>query len=279
MPKRLDLLGMKFGRLTVLEKAPTRIYGKTMWRCRCDCGTKGVYVGTRLTRGTTTSCGCKWKEYVKDISNQRFGRLVTLDTYEKGSDGKIYWDCVCDCGRRVKIAGAQLRSGGSKSCGCAGKEAIAKFNRETKRTHGGSKTRLYGVWLNMIERCEREQSDSFQNYGGRGIKVCPEWHDFATFRDWAVLAGYDENAPRGECTIDRIDVNGNYCPENCRWANVKTQSNNRRNNRMIEHNGEVKTLSEWVDIYGTSYKLVLDRLGLGWDFERALTAPKRGCCQ
>lgn len=120
-----------------------------------------------------------------------------------------------------------------------------------KKNHGYSKTRLYGVWIAMKRRCYNPNVEQYKNYGARGIKMCDAWkHDFIAFRKWAIQNGYDEAAKFGECTIDRIDTNGDYKPENCRWVNLKTQENNRLNNRKIKIGTETKTLSEWEDYSG-----------------------------
>ena len=138
--------------------------------------------------------------------------------------------------------------------------------------HGGVGTRLYRIYRNMIERCYYANNDHYARYGGRGISVCDEWQrSFASFRAWAMATGYSD-----KLTLDRIDYNGNYEPENCRWLSMKEQSNNKRNNRYVEYNGEVHTVSEWADIIGVKYPTLAARLGrLGWSVERALTTRPR----
>ena len=118
---------------------------------------------------------------------------------------------------------------GIKSCGCLLKKA-----GERTYKHGESKSKLFKVWINMKERCENRNNEHFSNYGGRGIKVCSEWQEFIPFMEWSYAAGYDENAKNRECTLDRIDVNEDYCPDNCRWANMKVQSRNRRNTIIVD---------------------------------------------
>lgn len=235
MPKPIDLTGQKFGRLSVIERAPNNKDGRTMWKCRCDCGNERIIMGKSLRNGHTQSCGCLNREitsnnFVIDRVGERFGRLVVLSRAEDyiAPNGKkhIRWKCLCDCGKETVVDVCQLAQGHTKSCGCLHSELLRAGNIK----HGGCYDRLYKVYANMKNRCYNQNSNDYQYYGARGIEICTEWlDDYATFKKWAYANGYNDNAQHGQCTIDRIDVNGNYEPSNCRWVSMSIQSKNRRN--------------------------------------------------
>lgn len=186
-----------------------------------------------------------------DLTGKKFGRLTFIEYAGNNRRNRALWKCVCDCGNVTVARADALKSGDKQSCGCLNSENKSKWCKERNTIHGMAHTRLYTVWCDMRRRCNNEKTPEYKNYGGRGIKVCAEWdRDFGAFYCWAMANGYDETAKRGECTIDRIDVNGNYCPENCRFVDSMIQAGNKRNNRMIEHNGEVKTQAEWARFYG-----------------------------
>ena len=187
---------------------------------------------------------------------------------ERDSSGDAMFLCRCDCGTEKKIkAGNVLKY---KSCGCMRYKLIAE--KATK--HGHSKSRLYNVWSTMKSRCFYEKNRSYKNYGGRGITVCPEWaNDFAAFEKWSYENGFDENATRKECTIERIDPNGNYEPSNCTWKNMKEQCNNKRNNHILTYKGETHTISEWAEKLGIKTSSLITRVHLGWSVERILGEP------
>ena len=137
--------------------------------------------------------------------------------------------------------------------------------------HGCTNTRLFHIWQHMKARCNCPTNKAYGDYGGRGITVCPEWNDFLSFKEWAENNGYSDSL-----TIDRIDNNKGYYPENCRWTDFYVQSNNRRYNHLVEYKGEIKTLAQWAIIADLPKTTLYNRLEvLGWSVERALTTPRR----
>ena len=201
-----------------------------------------------------------------DLTGQRFGRLLVVQ--RDYSRERVHWICHCDCGKTKSVSAACLRSGSTRSCGCLHDEVSRKRNKWKK--HGGSDTRLYHVWQSMKDRCYNENTAKYPNYGGRGIVVCDEWkNDFGAFQDWALPHGYNDGL-----TIDRIDANGPYSPDNCRWATQKEQQNNRTNNHLLTYNGKTQTLTQWAAETGINEMALSSRINkLHWSTERALTEP------
>ena len=205
-----------------------------------------------------------------NLTGKRFGKLVVIKTAGKTKNGAYLWQCKCDCGNEIIANVGNLKNGHTKSCGCLRVDRCkTNFTK-----HGLEHTRLYGIWSDMRLRCYDEKNIAYHRYGGRGITICDEWkNDVKAFYDWATENGYKDSL-----TIDRIDNDGNYCPENCRWATVKEQASNRRSNILVTHNGKTQTMKKWANEVGTPYKVVWARMQkLGWSAERALTEPvKKG---
>lgn len=189
---------------------------------------------------------------VKDLTGRKFGRLTAL-SYHKGSrQKKAKWLCKCICGNTVLVDTFKLISGHTKSCGCLQRERASLANKK----HGLRNTRIYKTWCNMKSRCFNKNHSDYYNYGGRGITVCDEWkNDFKAFYDWAISNGY-----RDDLTIDRIDVNGNYEPNNCRWETNYTQALNKNNTVKIKWYGELRPLKEICNLYNVDYFKAYDVL-------------------
>lgn len=174
---------------------------------------------------------------------------------------RYLWECQCDCGNTTIVYPQQMITGRQKACRC-GKSVTF---HEMHYKHGGAGTRLYEIWCSMKKRCNNPHARNYARYGGRGITVCSEWEQFEPFRDWALSVGYAE-----ALTLERKDVNGNYCPENCTWIPQKRQARNRTSNKNIQINGETHTLVEWCEIRKLNYSTVYSRIRRGATPEVAL---------
>lgn len=205
---------------------------------------------------------------LNDLTGKRFGMWSVIERADNDSYGKARWKCICDCGNVSIVSSGNLISGKSKCCGCERKAKTIKISTK----HGMCHERIYRIYRGMVSRCNNKNNYSFKNYGGRGISVCDNWlgdSGFENFYKWSIENGYSE-----ELTIDRIDVNGNYEPDNCRWTTVNQQANNMRTNRVYVFNNESHTLSEWAKISGINYLTLRSRIDdLGWEFKKALTEP------
>lgn len=204
---------------------------------------------------------------LNELTGKKYGRLTVLERSGSTAQNKASWRCRCDCGNEVIVVGSHLLNGNTQSCGCYKSDRTS----ERKRSHGKSRTRLYHIWKNMRQRCGNPHKPDYLYYGGRGIIVDERWEDYSSFEKWAVENGY-----RDDLTIDRINVNGNYCPENCRWVSMTEQARNMSKNRIITYNGESHCLAEWAEILGISAKVLGQRVNrYGWSVERAFTTPVR----
>lgn len=202
-----------------------------------------------------------------NLREMRFGRLIAKEPTENRGCGKVIWRCVCDCGKDAYVLNYNLLSGHTLSCGCLKKERL----KEASTTHGMTKSRLYRTWRHMIERCQNPNIRNYANYGGRGITVCETWQDFSVFAKWALENGYNSTL-----TIERIDNNKGYSPDNCRWATHFEQASNKRSNHLYTMNGETDTITNWARRCGIAPELVFCRLYDGWSEYEALTIPKGG---
>ena len=204
----------------------------------------------------------------QDLSGLRFGRLQVIKLGDFYVDGcgtrRRKWICKCDCGNTCEVLSSPLKSGRTKSCGCL-------IHESSNSTHNLSGTRLYRIWQAMKNRCFNSKCPYYKHYGGRGIAVCEEWkNNFEMFYEWAMANGYKE-----DLTIDRINNDGGYEPNNCRWATRKQQQLNRRNIKFLSFNGKTLTQKEWGLELGGGVSLVENRLLSGWSLEEALSTPVR----
>lgn len=205
------------------------------------------------------------------MTGRKFGKLTALHPNGRNKHNHLLWKCRCECGNEKNILSFSLTGGGTKSCGCWQRESMQISPRNYKHGHSYHENRshLYGVWAAMLSRTSATSPTSGKNYYDRGIRHCEEWEDFMIFKDWAESNGYEEHL-----TIDRIDNDGDYEPDNCRWTTKQMQARNRRTNRWITVGDETKVLAEWCEIYNIAHNTVLNRINdLGWSEEDAVTTP------
>jgi hypothetical protein len=184
---------------------------------------------------------------------QRFTRLLTISQIDENT-----WQCLCDCGVILNVSCKSLLTEERKSCGCLRKDR----QRESVLKHGESKTPIYIVWDGMRQRCLNPNHMHYSSYGGRGITICKDWENVLVFKSWVESTGYVKGA-----TLDRIDNNQGYFPENCRWATRKDQANNRRNTRYVTYKGETKTIAQWADQFKVCWETMAYRVKHGVDLE------------
>jgi hypothetical protein len=207
------------------------------------------------------------------LTGQKFGRLTVAGFSHINKHQKSYWNCVCECGNKSVVCGGSLVYGHIKSCGCLQKEKIIKTNI----THNLSRDRFYKIYFSIKNRCLNKKDKNYNNYGGRGIKVCTRWlKSFENFRD-DMYPSYLEHIKKfgkKQTTIDRTRNNGNYCKNNCSWENYTIQENNKRNNHLIKFNGKEMTMSEWAKELNISYTVLRSRINrFKWSIKDALTIP------
>lgn len=197
-----------------------------------------------------------------DISGIKYGRLL-VESFNGRKNSQSYWNCVCDCGNNCVINGAKIKNGHTKSCGCLLKEERGKKSI----THGRSHTPEHNVWMAMKSRCYNQKNKSYTDYGERGVIMCERWLGKDGFINFLYDMG---ERPSNKHEIEREDNNGIYDPQNCSWQLRKKQANNKRSNRVIEFNGESKTMAQWAEKFGISGHTIGKRLKRGWPVDRAI---------
>lgn len=257
----LDITGQRFGRLTVVDVAHR--VGGVHWNCTCDCGGVKVAHGPKLKQGQVRSCGCLTHDTTIrksfDLTGHRFGSLVVqhLMPERLGRKKERAWMCFCDCGNKRVVSTKNLRRGSTTSCGCG--------YVNPQKTHGMSRIPEYSIWCSMRRRCTDPTNSRWHTHGGRGIKVCDRWLSFENF---ITDMGH---RPARSLSIERVDNDGDYTPENCVWATDREQAENRRTTIQIEINGKVQSLKAWCRDLGLPYLRTWKRLIMrGWSLERAL---------
>ena len=191
---------------------------------------------------------------IKDYSNKKYGKLIVKYAFRDKLKNKTMAFCECECGKTKIISMGNLQSGKTKSCGCGHKK------------HHQTNTRLYNIWKGIKQRCYNKNNQAYKYYGKRNIIMCDIWkNDFISFMEWALENGYEKNL-----TIDRIDVNGNYCPENCRWITSAQQNTNKRTYKKIFYENELYSAKEFSKKFGIKYRTLMWRLNQNWDVENLL---------
>lgn len=263
-----EYIGKRYGKLVVKEVSHTNKKGIPVAICCCDCGSKHFQCSIdKLESGKIKSCQC---ESIRDLTGQRFGRLMVVKIADKSEWKSLYgkkrvsWICKCDCGNQViKRTHDLCYSKCSPSCGCISKE----------KQHFACKSPIHRTWDTMLMRCYNKNRVQYYLYGGRGIKVCDDWlgsnpKGFSNFYDWAMNNGYkEEKLPNGrnKWTLDRIDSDKDYCPENCRWVTNAEQQRNKRINKEFEYDGITKTMLSWCQQYKLVWTDYYKLLRLGYD--------------
>lgn len=265
-----EYFGQKFGALTIIDYIPrTSKKERLKVKCLCDCGNECVRIFKEVRSGHTTTCGCRrtrYKDYHDDFIGQKFNRLTIIGYDGITNDHKMLAKCKCDCGNIHIATLKDVKNGHIKSCGCLQKEIARNRFLIDNRTN----ERLYTIYVNMKARCYNVDSPNYKHYGGRGIIICKEWlNDYTTFKTWSLNNGYNDNL-----SIDRINVNGNYEPSNCRWTTQLVQGNNKRNTIRLTYNNQTHTITEWADILHINRSLIASRYYKNLPIEKILYQGK-----
>ena len=265
-----EYFGQKFGALTIIDYVPrTSKKERLKVKCLCDCGNECIRIFKEVRSGHTTTCGCRmtrFEDYHNSFIGQKYNKLTILGYEGVNKNQDAIAKCKCDCGNIHNIPLKHVINGIVKSCGCLQKEIA----RNRFIIDGRTTERLYNIYMNMKARCYNINNIDYKNYGGRGITICKEWlDDYTTFKKWSLENNYNDNL-----SIDRIDVNGNYEPNNCRWTTQIVQCNNRRNTIKITYNNQTHTITEWAEIFNIDRKLIASRYRRGLPLEKVFYQDK-----
>ena len=266
--KKPDLTGQKFGNYTVIRKVESPD-NRSRWLCECKCGKQKIIPTCVLRSGKVKQCvKCHNKERaindLEDFSGKKIDKLLVIRPIDVSNDPNYpkstAWECLCDCGNITIKTPNQLRKNMHLNCGC-----------DIGHKDGRSAERLYGIFRGMHYRCENPQNDAYKWYGAKGISVCEEWSGYDgydNFKEWALNNGYSDNL-----SIDRIDFNGDYKPNNCRWADFSIQANNTSRNIFLTYKGKTKTMTQWAKELGLTVATIRGRLKYSDDIDKILSTP------
>jgi len=252
MAKYENLAGQKFGLLTMQEYVGKNKYRQARWTALCDCGNTCTVTGTKAKSGHTTSCGCQAVNVVVDMIGKKFNRLTVLsrEVLHTTTDRAYAYKCQCDCGNTTIVLGSKLRNGTTKSCGCF----IAEHASTMNLTHGQSGSGSHRSWLAMRVRCSNSNNKDWEYYGGKGVVICARWDRFENF--------FEDMGERPEGkTLDRLDPEKAYSPENCRWATPMEQVMNRSISKRVLKEGVSVSLYDACSSEGLDYETVLKKVG------------------
>ena len=279
---KFNLVGNVYGDMKVISidelatESSRERFGKkaTMWKAQClKCGYE---VSMRkcdldgIVKRNASGCN---RCFGNNILGNTYGRLTVID-FPISRNGQREWLCECNCDKHTKlrVSYVQLRTGNTQSCGCIRIEKLIDWNHANRKydPNCDSNSRLYGIWTNLKRRCLNPNLKEYKYYGGKGVKVCDEWYEWELFKNWALSNGYKE-----DLTIDRIDVNGNYEPSNCRWVTMDVQANNKSNNKYIAYQGRTQSLADWCKELDLDYDRTKQRINAcNMTTEQAFELPK-----
>lgn len=264
-----NIIGKRFSSLVAVSKNSDG----NKYQCLCDCGKTTYVFRANLVSSHTKSCGCANKgREIQDKTGKRFGKLTVISMSPERKQNRVTWECLCDCGNKTLATSNGLQSMRTKSCGCTRSQLIS----EAKTKHGHSSrvrgksvaTTEYMIWAGIKTRCLNKKSRPYKDYGARGITICDGWKN--SFEQFISDMGL---RPSKSHSIERLDNNGPYDPENCIWATSTKQANNKRNNHMLECYGKTQSVSDWARETGILATTLIMRIRAGWSSEKAISTP------